>query len=60
MENNIEKLYNEMMFEYKRINGREFPNKTPLEGDVEKWRVDAMIEAIKVFKTLPSFNNKNK
>lgn len=52
----IEKLYQELRSEYKRVNGREFREHAPIEGKLEEWRVAMMMESIKIFKTLPSYN----
>lgn len=51
----IENLIKELRFQYKRVNGREL--KGEHDGEPEEWRVDMMVESIRLFKQLPSLKN---
>lgn len=52
----IEKLYQELRSEYKRVNGREMPEHPPIEGALEEWRITMMMDSINMFKKLSSYN----
>lgn len=55
MEKNHKELIEELKFQYKRVNGREFIPQGELIN--EQWRVDLVKKSIEIYKNLPSYKH---